>query len=77
MKHNRLSPLLGGSAALTFTMAGVAIPGCEAVLRDPQAFFDENTCKFFNCDTLFFLEEEHDEDEVVDDHDESEPNGDQ
>ncbi len=36
---------------------GVPIPGCESMVLDPQAFLAENTCKFFNCDTLFFLDQ--------------------
>jgi hypothetical protein len=74
MKRSWLNPILGGSATLAFTVAGVSVPGCDLLLRDPQTFFAENRCNFFNCDTLFFLAEGHDEspDGATDGHDESE-----
>ena len=71
MKRNRLKLVLGGSATITLSVAGIPIPGCEAMRNDPRTFFAENTCNIFNCDTLFFLEGEHDE--APDDHDGSEP----
>ena len=41
----------------------IPIPGCESMVFDPQAFFEENTCNIFNCDTLFFLRDDHASDE--------------
>ncbi|MFQ5494994.1 MAG: hypothetical protein ACE5EX_06395 [Phycisphaerae bacterium] len=61
MKRHRLRSLLGGSATIAFTVGGIPIPGCEALVADPTAFFAENACSIFNCDTLFFLEGEHGE----------------
>jgi hypothetical protein len=74
MKRSRLNPLLGGSATVAFAVAAVPFPGCEALLRDPGEFFASNTCNLFNCETLFFLEADHDEvpPESDADHDESE-----
>ncbi len=74
MKRNWLTPYLGGSAALTFSIAVIPVPGCEVFRNDPAAFIAENTCNLFNCNTLFFLEGGHDEPqpEPDADHDESE-----
>ncbi len=71
MKRNRLHAFLGGLASVAFAVGGILLPGCEALLRDPNAFFAENTCNIFNCDTLFFLNGEHEE--APAEHDESGP----
>jgi len=55
MKRNRLHVLLCGSATIVFGVAGILAPGCEDVIGDPQAFFADDPCNFFNCDTLIFL----------------------
>ena len=46
-------------------MINPILPGCESTQFDPAAFFAQNTCNIFNCDTLFFLEGSHDEEEDV------------
>ncbi len=40
------------SAALT-----PSLPGCGSLRFDARAFFAQNTCKIFNCDSLFFLDQ--------------------
>ena len=70
MKRKRLNPVLRVGAAVALGVAGIAVLGCDALAGDREAFFGENTCNVFNCDTLFFLEGEHDA--VPEDHDASE-----
>ena len=76
MKRRRIRALLGGTSTIAFGVGGIPLPGCESLVFDPQAFLAENTCNIFNCDTLFFLgddhaDNEHDEmDETMDEHDE-------
>lgn len=60
--------LLGGSTSIAVVLAALPFPGCDTMLFDPQAFFAENTCNIFNCDTLFFLQNDH-ADDTTDDHD--------
>ena len=79
MKRKRMASLIAAVSATTFQLA-VPIPGCDSVAFDPQAFIAENTCNIFNCDTLFFLQGEHDaepDDHAVSDSDlaSSEPDG--
>lgn len=69
-KYKKL--LFGGSSSIAFAIAGIPLPGCESMMLDPQAFFAENTCNIFNCDTLFFLQDDHadmDMEDTSDDHD--------
>ena len=61
MTRNRLKFFVGGSATFAFAIGVIPFPGCETLRNDPRTFFAENSCSFFNCDTLFFLEGEHDE----------------
>lgn len=65
MKHKRIASFFVAGSATMFQIA-VPIPGCDSMVLDPQAFFGDNTCNIFNCDTLFFLQEDH----AVDEHDE-------
>ncbi len=69
MKRKRISDFLRGTSTAVFAIAGFQLPGCESMMFDPQAFLTENTCNIFNCDTLFFLQGEHDD--MLDDHDDS------
>ena len=72
MKGKYKNKLLVGASTITFAIAGIPFPGCESLLLDPQAFFTENTCNIFNCDTLFFLQDDHtdmDMEDTSDDHD--------
>lgn len=74
MKRKRVSSFVVAALA-TVCQVAVPIPGCESLMLDPQAFFEENTCNIFNCDTLFFLQGNHiddEHDELVDEHDEIE-----
>ncbi len=74
MKRRKMASLVAGVSATTFQLA-IPIPGCESMVFDPQAFLGDNTCNFFNCDTLFFLQGDHDDDvhvEIADEHDELE-----
>lgn len=61
MKRRKMASLIVGVSATTFQLA-VPIPGCGSMVLDPQAFFGDNTCSFFNCDTLFFLQGDHADD---------------
>lgn len=76
MKGKFKNKLLVAVSTMTFAIAGIPFPGCESMMLDPQAFFAENTCNIFNCDTLFFLQGDHADSEmdmdmggVIDDHD--------
>ncbi len=74
MKRKKMASWIAGISATTFQFA-VPIPGCESTVLDPQAFFRDNTCNIFNCDTLFFLQGDHADDghdEIADEHDEME-----
>lgn len=73
MKRRRMSLAVAGMSATVFQV-GLPLAGCESLVSDPQAFFEGNTCNFFNCDTLFFLRSdtgEDDHDEATDDHDDN------
>lgn len=74
MKRRRIASFVVAGSATMFQIA-VPIPGCESMVLDPQAFLRDNTCNFFNCDTLFFLQGDHADDghdEITDEHDEME-----
>ena len=75
MKRKHTASLIVGVWATAFQVA-IPIAGCESMGFDPQAFLGDNTCRFFNCDTLFFLQTDHADDEhdemteMTDEHDE-------
>ena len=68
MKRRRIASFVVAGSATVFQIA-VPVPGCESMVFDPQAFFAQNRCNIFNCDTLFFLQGEHDD--MLDDHNDS------
>ncbi len=72
MKRKRIASFFVVGSATMFQIA-VPIPGCDSMVLDPQAFFGDNACNIFNCDTLFFLQGEHDD--MLDDHDDMEMDG--
>jgi hypothetical protein len=47
--------------AATLTGLTPQVPGCGSFRFDPQAFLAQNTCNIFNCDTLFFLDQNPDD----------------
>lgn len=72
MKRRRIASFVVAGSATMFQIA-VPVPGCESFRFDPQAFIAQNTCSIFNCDTLFFLQGEHDD--MLDDHDDMNMDG--
>ena len=45
------------TGATMMVVLAALTPGCGSLRFDPQAFFAQNTCNIFNCDTLFFLDQ--------------------
>lgn len=56
MRRLRTKLYVAVTMAAALTGLTPAVPGCGSFRFDPQAFFEQNACNIFNCDNLFFLD---------------------
>ena len=57
MRRLLINLCTGATMMVVLAALTPSLPGCESFRFDPQAFFAQNTCNIFNCDTLFFLDQ--------------------
>lgn len=57
MRRSLINLCTGATMMVVLAALTPSLPGCGSFRFDPQAFFAQNTCNIFNCDTLFFLDQ--------------------
>ena len=55
MRRSLINLCTGATMMVVLAALTPSLPGCGSFRFDPQAFFAQNTCNIFNCDSLFFF----------------------